>query len=107
MQGNSIFALVALSNAVSSLEDENVSKEESHQYVTMRHWLLKVADTVIVVFDGNAKTAGKPFQWCQQVVFIFLLFYFILLYIFTILAISLWIYLNIFDFQGNFQDFFL
>ena len=68
VQGNSIFALVALSNAVASLEDEeNVSTEKNYQYVSMRHWLLKVADTLIVVFDGNAKISGKPFQWCQQV----------------------------------------
>ncbi|XP_066935726.1 focadhesin-like isoform X2 [Clytia hemisphaerica] len=67
VQGNSIFALVGLANAVSSMEDENVGKEESHQYVSMRHWMLKVFDTVLVVFDGNAKIHGKPFQWCQQV----------------------------------------
>jgi len=68
-QGNSVFALVALANAVVLHENENVSgKEESaQQYVSMKHWLLKVVDTVLVVFDGNAKTLGKPFEWCQQV----------------------------------------
>ena len=39
----------------------------AEQYVSTRHWLLTVADTVMVVFDGNYKSKHKPFQWCQQV----------------------------------------
>lgn len=69
-QGNSILALVGLANAISSFE-ENESKEDRmrtpDQFISVRSWLLKVADTVMVVFDGNYKPASKPFQWCQQV----------------------------------------
>lgn len=69
VQGNSIFGLAALANAVLSHEQGKIKTEESHQYVSMRSWLLKVADTIAVVFDGNLKTKNKPFQWCQQVTF--------------------------------------
>lgn len=67
VQGNSIFGLGALANAVLLYEQGKIKTEESHQYVSMRSWLLKVADTIAVVFNGNIKTKSKPFQWCQQV----------------------------------------
>ena len=61
-------ALVGLAKAVSYYE-ENICKSEvkADQYLSMRTWLLKVADTVMVVFDGNFKAKSIPFQWCQQV----------------------------------------
>ena len=67
-QGNSILALVGLANAVNSYEENEDRKlDPPDQYISVRSWLLKIADTVFVVFDGNYKTKSKPFQWCQQV----------------------------------------
>ena len=66
VQGNSIFALVGLASAVETYK-EGEEKMVAEQYISTRHWLLKVADTVMVVFDGNYKSKHKPFQWCQQV----------------------------------------
>lgn len=68
LQGNSMFALVGLLNAVVSYEDEEEIKVAApDEYISTRTWTLKVADTVMTVFDGNIKLKGKPFQWCQQV----------------------------------------
>ena len=70
VQGNSVLALVGLANAVADHE-QNESKQDKQmapaQYVSVRGWLLKVADTVMVILDGNLKPKSKPFQWCQQV----------------------------------------
>lgn len=68
LQGNSMFALVGLLNAVTTYEEDDESDYPvPDRYVSMRSWIVKVTDTVITIFDGNFKAKGKPFQWCQQV----------------------------------------
>ena len=75
MQGNSLFALAGLANAVfqyhSTIEhDQEVTKPEAggdvkHQHLT--EWIATVVDTLLVVLDGNVKVFGTPMDWCQQV----------------------------------------
>ena len=67
MQGNSILALSGLAVYMANVNRLVDDKSKPLQYVTTKDWLTKVADTVMVVFDGNFKPKGNPFQWCQQV----------------------------------------
>ncbi|XP_047129066.1 focadhesin isoform X1 [Hydra vulgaris] len=68
LQGNSVLGLVGLAHAVSNYEENNDKCEgNADPYLSMRTWLLKVADTIMVVFDGNFKAKSIPFQWCQQI----------------------------------------
>ncbi|XP_065649602.1 focadhesin isoform X7 [Hydra vulgaris] len=68
LQGNSVLGLLGLAHAVSNYEENNDKCEaNADPYLSMRTWLLKVADTIMVVFDGNFKAKSIPFQWCQQI----------------------------------------
>ena len=67
MQGNSILALSGLALCMVNVNRLVDDKNKPLQYVATKDWLVKVADTVMVVFDGNFKPKGNPFQWCQQV----------------------------------------
>lgn len=67
MQGNSIFGLAGLAVIISSENEPLVEKQLSMRYCSNKDWLVKVADTVMVVLDGNFKPKGRPMQWCQQV----------------------------------------
>lgn len=64
MQGNSVLALVGLARAVSMIVRQQTSSETTEQY----QWLSVVADTVMVVLDGNYKPKGPTLVWCQQVI---------------------------------------
>jgi hypothetical protein len=78
VQGNSVLALAGLAFAVSSYisqqsvedksnqSDGSVQEEERHR---TREWLCVVADTLMVVLDGNYKAKTSPLVWCQQVKF--------------------------------------
>ena len=72
MQGNSVLALAALAMKVSASSDKKGGDElrnRSAQYLDKNSWLAKVADTIMVVLDGNFKPKTTPLQWCQQVCF--------------------------------------
>ena len=72
MQGNSILALaglackVALTNCIER-KDTSKASSVSTQFRSKKDWLVRVADTIMVVFDGNLKPKPEPMQWCQQV----------------------------------------
>ena len=71
MQGNSVMALAGLASVVSQFKG-NVKKDSDdqevfQQYLSTKEWLLKVADTLMAVLDGNFKPKSEPFKWCQQV----------------------------------------
>lgn len=77
MQGNSVLALAGLANAVfryrSSVESNSNGKEataasfKEQKYKPIQEWIDAVADTLLVILDGNLKTIGPPLNWCQQV----------------------------------------
>ena len=70
VQGNSVLALAGLANAIAverSQLRQDGKEDTPEQYISMHSWLLKVADTIMTVFDGNFKAKSKPFQWCQKV----------------------------------------
>eukprot|EP00795_Rhopilema_esculentum_P006145 gene6145-11535_t len=69
MQGNSVLALAALAVKVSTSSDnkgDDDLRNQSVQYLDKKSWLAKVADTIMVVLDGNFKPKTTPLQWCQQ-----------------------------------------
>ncbi|XP_027059446.1 focadhesin-like [Pocillopora damicornis] len=67
VQGNSVLALVGLARAVSMIVRQQTSSETTEQYQWNNEWLSEVADTVMVVLDGNYKPKGPTLVWCQQV----------------------------------------
>ena len=66
VQGNSVIALAGLAAKISQLPVKD-ERQASTQYSSRKDWLLRVADTLMVVLDGNFKPKGEPMQWCQQV----------------------------------------
>lgn len=68
MQGNSVLALVGLARAVSMIVRQQTSSETTEQYQWNNEWLSVVADTVMVVLDGNYEPKGPTLVWCQQVI---------------------------------------
>eukprot|EP00112_Aurelia_sp_Birch-Aquarium-sp1_P008564 Seg1947.2 transcript_id=Seg1947.2/GoldUCD/mRNA.D3Y31 product=Focadhesin protein_id=Seg1947.2/GoldUCD/D3Y31 len=66
VQGNSVIALAGLAAKISQLPVKDERQSSSAQYSSRKDWLLRVADTVMVVLDGNFKPKGEPMQWCQQ-----------------------------------------
>ena len=67
MQGNSVLALAGLAAAVASYVSRQSSSGETQQNQRNSDWLLMVADTLMVVLDGNYKPKGDTLIWCQQV----------------------------------------
>ena len=67
IQGNSILALSGLAVTIVTNDGPMDEKHSFMRYIDTKDWLVKVADTVMVVLDGNFKPKGQPFQWCQQV----------------------------------------
>eukprot|EP00112_Aurelia_sp_Birch-Aquarium-sp1_P004052 Seg1459.7 transcript_id=Seg1459.7/GoldUCD/mRNA.D3Y31 product=Focadhesin protein_id=Seg1459.7/GoldUCD/D3Y31 len=66
VQGNSVIASAGLAAKISQLPVKDERQASSTQYSSRKDWLLRVADTVMVVLDGNFKPKGEPMQWCQQ-----------------------------------------
>ncbi|KAK3740115.1 hypothetical protein QZH41_012352, partial [Actinostola sp. cb2023] len=76
VQGNSVLALAGLAVAVSTYVSQQSPNNQSNESdgstgVDERHrareWLCVVADTLMVVLDGNYKACTAPLTWCQQV----------------------------------------
>lgn len=67
MQGNSVLALAGLTRAVSIFVQQQTSSGTTEQYQRNTEWLNMVADTLMVVLDGNYKPKGPTLVWCQQV----------------------------------------
>ena len=67
MQGNSVLALAGLARAVVQFIQQQSSSGETEQYQRNTEWLSLVADTILVVLDGNYKPKGPTLVWCQQV----------------------------------------
>ncbi len=73
MQGNSILALSGLAYKISLIDSDGIKRHsegapvDSVQFVNNKEWLLRVADTVMVVFNGNFRPKSEPMRWCQQV----------------------------------------
>ena len=68
VQGNSVLALAGLARAVSIFVQQQTSSETTEQYQRNSEWLNVVAETVMVVLDGNYKPKGPTLVWCQQVI---------------------------------------
>lgn len=67
MQGNSVLALAGLAQAVFLFVQQQTSSGATEQYQRNTEWLSLVADTIMVVLDGNHKPKGPTLIWCQQV----------------------------------------
>lgn len=67
MQGNSVLALAGLAQAVFLFVQQQTSSGATEQYQRNTEWLSLVADTIMVVLDGNHKPKGPTLVWCQQV----------------------------------------
>ncbi|XP_068741397.1 focadhesin-like [Montipora capricornis] len=67
VQGNSVLALAGLARAVVQFIQQQSSSGETEQYQRNTEWLSLVADTILVVLDGNYKPKGPTLVWCQQV----------------------------------------
>lgn len=67
VQGNSVFALAGLAQAVSLFVQQQTSSGTTEQFQRNTEWLSMVADTVMVVLDGSYKPKGPTLVWCQQV----------------------------------------
>jgi len=67
VQGNSVLALVGLAQAVSLFVQQQNSSGATEQYQRNTDWLIMVADTIMVVLDGNYKPKGSTLVWCQHV----------------------------------------
>ena len=67
VQGNSVLALAGLAQAVSLFVQQQNSSGETEQYQRNTEWLNMVADTIMVVLDGNYKPKDPTLVWCQQV----------------------------------------
>ena len=68
MQGNSVLALAGLAQAVFLFVQQQSSSGATEQYQRNTEWLSLVADTIMVVLDGNHKPKGPTLVWCQQVI---------------------------------------
>lgn len=67
VQGNSVLALAGLARAVSIFVQQQSSSGTTEPYQRNTEWLNMVADTLMVVLDGNYKAKGPTLVWCQQV----------------------------------------
>ncbi|XP_044183101.1 focadhesin-like isoform X2 [Acropora millepora] len=67
VQGNSVLALAGLAEAVFLFVQQQASSGATEQYQRNTEWLSLVADTIMVVLDGNHKPKGPTLVWCQQV----------------------------------------
>jgi len=67
VQGNSVLALAGLARAVSIFIQQQSSSGTTESYQRNTEWLNMVADTLMVVLDGNYKAKGPTLVWCQQV----------------------------------------
>jgi len=67
VQGNSVLALAGLARAVSIFVQQQSSSGTTESYQRNTEWLNVVADTLMVVLDGNYKAKGPTLVWCQQV----------------------------------------
>lgn len=67
VQGNSVLALAGLAQAVSLFVQQQNSSGATEQYQRNTDWLIMVADTIMVVLDGNYKPKGPTLVWCQHV----------------------------------------
>lgn len=67
VQGNSVLALAGLARAVSIFVQQQSSSGTTESYQRNAEWLNMVADTLMVVLDGNYKAKGPTLVWCQQV----------------------------------------
>ncbi|XP_015773334.1 PREDICTED: LOW QUALITY PROTEIN: focadhesin-like [Acropora digitifera] len=67
VQGNSVLALAGLAQAVALFVQQQTSSGATEQYQRNTEWLSLVADTIMVVLDGNHKPKGPTLVWCQQV----------------------------------------
>ena len=84
VQANSVLGLAGLASTMATYMAQQTDSEsrretdsegspgsdsasQEQQYQGSREWLVIVADTMIVILDGNYKAKGPTLQWCQQV----------------------------------------